>query len=472
MRNRSAANLALGLVVAVLALVLPSVAPSSAASRTPSAPRSVTAKPGDGQVIVKWRAPRSTAGSRITRYRVVFWAAGSTTKKKIEVRAAVLSTTVSALTNGTTYNFRVYAQNKHGWGVGSKQTSAVPHTIPGPPVGVGATPGYGQMGLTWAAPTDNGGAPVNEYAVRWSENQGTTWVPAVTSSGTDVVTGTSTTVTGLGDGSTKDGPTDFVFRYRFEVRAHNSSGWGPWAPTGYAAGVLQQAPPYVPANSQGDAAAAAFRDLATGSYWSEGYPTPAGAGTWQDNGPLTFTIPPSCGSTPAVACPGGVPQEPPPTISFDLVAQAGDLPRREVANVTGAHRYDLTYRARVTTSEPVSITYQGTDCTFAIDSTAGSTPDLKLTGQIGWAPNPSTAGNWYTGSLSNVALTQLEGADYVIGGATLCILSGSFIPASMLQDQIAGAAADALGQYLGNTCGAVSPWWWQPCYTILDPVSP
>ncbi len=65
-------------------------------------------------------------------------------------------------------------------------------------------------------------------------------------------------------------------------------------------------PPFVPGNSLGDAAAVALGDRLTGSYWTDGYPTPSGAGAWHDGGQLVFPIPPSCGSNPAIACPGGV----------------------------------------------------------------------------------------------------------------------------------------------------------------------
>lgn len=463
---------ALRLLAVVLALAMLALAPAADASSTPSAPRSVKTKAGNQQVTVSWRPPSSTGGSRVTRYRVVYWSAGSK-KKKAEVGSKARKLVVTALTNGTRYSFRVYAHNKRGWGAGSKTRTAVPRTTPGAPVAIGATPDHGKMGLVWAAPTDNGGAAVGTYAVRWSTDHGTTWVPAVTTNGTDTVSGTSATVTGLGDGSpTNDGPSDFVYRYMFQVRAHNAAGWGPWAAAGYAPGVLEQAPPYVPGDSSGDAAAAAFRDLATGSYYSEGYPTAAGAGEWQDNGPMTFTIPPSCGSSTPIACPGGVPQDPPPTVAFDFTVHSGDQPRREVVNVTNAYRYDLTYRARVTTSAPIAITYSGVDCTFAVDSTAGLVPDLKLTTQVPWVSNPATTGGWRTGSPANTTITQLEGADYTLGGNALCTLGGAFIPASTLQDQLSGVVQDALYQALSDTCGAVSPWWWQPCYTILDPATP
>ena len=158
--------------VMALALVAP---PSSAvAAGTPSAPRSVVAAPGDRQVTVTWRQPRTTGGAAINQYRVVRWRAGSTTKQVVKVGASVRTLLVKSLTNGTRYYFHVSAHNKHGWGSPSAATSAVPRTTPSAPRSVRAMPKDGAMDLAWSAPATNGGAAVGKYAVRVSTDGGQT----------------------------------------------------------------------------------------------------------------------------------------------------------------------------------------------------------------------------------------------------------------------------------------------------------
>jgi hypothetical protein len=303
--------------------------------------------------------------------------------------------------------------------------------------------------------------------VRWSTDGGGHWTAALTDSGTDQVTTRSTTVHGLVDGSPYHGTYpdyDPVLHYRLEVRAHNVAGWGPWASARLASGVLRQAPPFVPGDSTGDAAAAAMRDMLTGSSWSDGYPTPAGAGEWHE-APLDITIPASCGPTTRFACPGGVPQDPAPRLVVDLTAHVGDSARRTVSNVPGAYRYDLTYRGRVHTSEPVAVSYAGAECTVAVDSTAGSSPDLEVTLQVQF-----TGAGWETrASAADLSVTGLESADYVVGGDLVCTVGGALVPGSLIESQLAGAVEDFLNhEVLTRTCGAIAPYYWQPCYPILD----
>ncbi|MGI6425198.1 MAG: fibronectin type III domain-containing protein [Tepidanaerobacteraceae bacterium] len=79
-------------------------------------------------------------------------------------------------------------------------------TVPSAPQNFTATPGDGQVTLSWTAPASDGGAAISHYEV--SADDGTTWVTASTS--------TSHTFTGLTNGTT----------YTFKVRAVNSVGNG------------------------------------------------------------------------------------------------------------------------------------------------------------------------------------------------------------------------------------------------------
>lgn len=75
-----------------------------------------------------------------------------------------------------------------------------------------ATPSNGQVRLTWVAPTNNGGAPVTDYVIEFSNNDGVNW----TRYSDGISASTVATVNGLANG------TSYVFR----VAAVNAVGTG------------------------------------------------------------------------------------------------------------------------------------------------------------------------------------------------------------------------------------------------------
>src|SRR5581483_8985917 len=84
--------------------------------------------------------------------------------------------TVSGLTNGISYVFRVAAINAIGTGPYSAPSAAVvPATVPGAPTAVSGTPHDSQVALTWTAPSDIGGSALTGYHVQYSSDGGTTW---------------------------------------------------------------------------------------------------------------------------------------------------------------------------------------------------------------------------------------------------------------------------------------------------------
>jgi Galactose oxidase-like, Early set domain/Fibronectin type III domain len=113
---------------------VPSVASMVSMSRTltaPATPSAPTASAGDGQATVNWTAP-DDGGSAITKYTVTPYI-GSTalTPKDVTGNPAATSTTISGLTNGTAYTFKVKATNA----VGSSAESPASNSVtPAPPV--------------------------------------------------------------------------------------------------------------------------------------------------------------------------------------------------------------------------------------------------------------------------------------------------------------------------------------------------
>jgi fibronectin type 3 domain-containing protein len=70
------------------------------------------------------------------------------------------------LSNGTAYTFTVVATNVAGDSLPSTASNpATPRTVPGNPSGVAATPGNGQVIVSWSSPADDGGSAITSYTV-------------------------------------------------------------------------------------------------------------------------------------------------------------------------------------------------------------------------------------------------------------------------------------------------------------------
>ncbi|HXZ74617.1 MAG TPA: fibronectin type III domain-containing protein, partial [Streptosporangiaceae bacterium] len=125
----------------------------------PGPPAGLAAVPGNGQVTLSWAGPASDGGSPVTGYNLYVGTTPDFTGKPRLAKVAGTGVTVTGLVNGTIYYFMVTAVNGAGEGQGA-ETRAVPVTVPGPPTGLTAVPGNGQVTLSWAAPASDGGSPV------------------------------------------------------------------------------------------------------------------------------------------------------------------------------------------------------------------------------------------------------------------------------------------------------------------------
>ncbi len=177
-------------------------------------PTGLTAQSGNAQVPLSWAAPAGP-GNPATGYNVYEGTApGHEAGTPVNGTTPVEGTgySVTGLNNGTKYYFEVTAINATGEGAPSNEASAVPAAPPGAPTGLSATAGDGQVSLTWAAPSSDGGSVVTGYDVYLSTTPGTEGSPVGTAT-----TATSASVTGLTNGTT----------YYFEVTANNAAGQGP-----------------------------------------------------------------------------------------------------------------------------------------------------------------------------------------------------------------------------------------------------
>ena len=129
------------------------------------APRIVSEN--DRSVTVAWNIP-ATNGEPILDYHVL----GG--PQEVTVGSGTTQTTITGLTNGTTYRFSVYARNIIGDGQPSAGSAgAVPFGQPSAPTTVNATPtsdGSGDIRLSWSAADGNGRA-ITSYHWRLSDGQ-------------------------------------------------------------------------------------------------------------------------------------------------------------------------------------------------------------------------------------------------------------------------------------------------------------
>ena len=97
----------------------------SSGATVPGAPTGVSATAGNGSASVSWTAP-SSGGSAITSYTVTPYV-GSAAQTPVTVSGSppATSTTVTGLTNGTSYTFTVSATNAVGTGPASSPSNAV-----------------------------------------------------------------------------------------------------------------------------------------------------------------------------------------------------------------------------------------------------------------------------------------------------------------------------------------------------------
>ena len=180
----------------------------------PGAVTNVTATSG-GQTSanVTWTAP--TTGGAVTSYKITpYIGMTAQTPKTITGSPPATSTTVTGLTNGTTYAFTVQPANPTGAGPASDQSNAVTPldpVVPSAPTGVLARPGTQSALVSWTAPGSDGDSAITAFTI--TPYIGSTPQTPVTAA----PSATTATVSGLTNGTA----------YTFTVKATNAIGHGP-----------------------------------------------------------------------------------------------------------------------------------------------------------------------------------------------------------------------------------------------------
>ena len=172
----------------------------------------IVATAGDASVALTWTAPADN-GAVIADFIAEYSTdEGLNWQPYDDGVSADPLMTITGLANGTSYIFHVEAVNEYqqpgDWS--SASNAVTPAGFPDVPTDVVASRGDGSADLTWTVPVVDNGSAVTGYVVEYS-NDGETWVSVP-----DAVAGSSTTVTGLVNGTS----------YIFHVAAVNGMGQG------------------------------------------------------------------------------------------------------------------------------------------------------------------------------------------------------------------------------------------------------
>lgn len=137
---------------------------------TPSAPTSLLATAGNGQVSISFTAG-SDGGSAITNYK--YSTNNGSTYTAFSPAVTASPVTITGLTNGTTYQIKLLAVNAVGDGAESSAVSGTPSTVPSAPTGLSGSPGNTAATISFTAGS-NGGSPITNY--QYSTDGGSTFL--------------------------------------------------------------------------------------------------------------------------------------------------------------------------------------------------------------------------------------------------------------------------------------------------------
>lgn len=194
--------------------------PAATATNTtlaaPGAVSSFAVKRGDKSATLTWSAPASSGGSALTGYVVQQRSYNAKTKQWSSWTSATVTTTsrtVTKLTNGTQYQFRVAARTKVGTGAYSAELKVTPAGKPGASSKVTVKATKGKFTVSWKAAPNNGSA-VTSYVVQYSAND-KKWTTLKTTKATVLKLTTTKGTKGK--------------KYSFRVAAKNAVGTGTYS---------------------------------------------------------------------------------------------------------------------------------------------------------------------------------------------------------------------------------------------------
>lgn len=147
------------------------------------------ASAGNASAQVTWSTSRNLAA--LNGYTLYTYNSAGTSIKSQNVAwkdASVTSATVTGLSNGTGYKFKVIAKNEYGSNPATDFSNTVtPSAVPGAPTNLKVTPGSKQVVVSWS-PGNNGGSAITGYNVQVKRGTGN-WQEFVATTGTTATVG-------------------------------------------------------------------------------------------------------------------------------------------------------------------------------------------------------------------------------------------------------------------------------------------
>jgi outer membrane protein OmpA-like peptidoglycan-associated protein len=158
----------------------------SFASGIPAQPTGLSGSPNNGLVDLYWSAPTNTGTSALTGYTVQYAESPySSWTTATSCTGVSTSCSVTGLTNGTPYKFRVAATNGSGSGSYSAISDALtPSGAPAEPTNIAITPGDGRLSVAFTAPSSPIAITNYQYSL-----DGNAWVSADVTASPAVISG-------------------------------------------------------------------------------------------------------------------------------------------------------------------------------------------------------------------------------------------------------------------------------------------
>ena len=165
----------------------------ASATLIPAKPAGLAAKAGAARVALTWTDPNNSSITRWQFRRKEGTNAWGPWTRIDGSGASTTAQTVTGLTNGTEYRFRVRAVNATGAGTASDAVAATPQALPPAPTGLTATGGNRTVALAW---TSAGGAGIKRWrfqmragSLGWDHDPRWFDIPGGASAATHTVTG-------------------------------------------------------------------------------------------------------------------------------------------------------------------------------------------------------------------------------------------------------------------------------------------
>jgi alpha-tubulin suppressor-like RCC1 family protein len=178
----------------------------------PAEPEFLQATPTNGSVLLEWETPSNKGRPSLNGYVIRYGPSDGGEWNEL-VLGDVRSYSIGQLTNGVSYDFKVYSKNSIGLSPGAPTGPIIPRTTPSSPSPL-SLDHYGagdKLALIWNIPTSDGGSLITGYLVEYATG-----------------TGAFSTLALAGASDTMFIANDLVVgtEYRFKVTPYNIAGAG------------------------------------------------------------------------------------------------------------------------------------------------------------------------------------------------------------------------------------------------------